>query len=93
MYIFAQKSAGLVLSQKGKNFGAGKFFAFLLQLCRRLGSPAVCEIILACSRRDADEPGADLQPFRHHYVGRGRTRPQAGCGRPAAVPSLVESSF
>jgi len=25
---FAQKSAGLVLSQKGKNFGAGKFLPF-----------------------------------------------------------------
>jgi hypothetical protein len=28
MIYFAQKSAGMVLSQKGKNFGAGKFLPF-----------------------------------------------------------------
>jgi len=81
-----------VLSQKGKNFGAGKFclFASVVSAARQ---PAVCEIILAYRRRDADEPGAVLHTFTLRRVWRGRTRPQAGCGRPAAVPSLVESSF
>ena len=70
--------------QKSKFLAAEKFAFLPASSDWWLGNPAVREFYV--SRRDADEPLVVLHAFSLLHVWRGRTRPQAGCGRPAAVP-------